>query len=163
VALGFVAAGPLMVGAFKDDKGDVTVGGLLAGAFITLAGTGGQFAVLVAVGHGLKLGSFAGLKITTMLLWLGYGGAVLLAWYAWKSLRLAVTLGVKPPEKATTTVRPVHRKTRKQTEKQVADLRGIAADDDDAIAAAVDELHREQDQGYEVEMSGPSRTRTAIL
>src|SRR6185437_13191152 len=56
IALGFVTAAPLILGALKNDKGEVIVAGLLAGALLTLAGTGGQLLVLVRVGHQLDLG-----------------------------------------------------------------------------------------------------------
>lgn len=162
IALGLVAAGPLAVGALKIfSKGEVTTAGLLGGAFLTLAGTGGQFFVLVRVGRNLDLGSFLGMHTTTVVLWLGIAGGALLALYAWQSLRLAMKEGAVAPKKASTTVRP---KTRHVRDTVANDVElAIPKNDTEALRRAVDRLREPDGDEYEIEATGPVRTRTAIL
>ncbi|HST46910.1 hypothetical protein [Jatrophihabitans sp.] len=161
LALAFVTAGPLVLGALKNKEGQVTVPGLLAGALLTLAGTGGQVLVLFQVGHQLDLGTFAGIKTNTIVLWLGFLGTALLAWYAWRSLRTAIEQGVKPLEKSTTTITSQRPKSRREVAKQVDRLREISPD---ALEDAIDQLHEEETaQQYEIALAEPSRPRPAIL
>jgi hypothetical protein len=164
-ALGFVTAGPLAVGAFKNNEGQVTVRGLLTGAMLTLAGTGGQLSVLVWVGHKLDLGSIFGAKANTVVLWLGILGTLLLIAYAWRSLRSALIVGVVKPKKHTTTVRP---RRRKSPEEIGAPFEGLLEIDDKGqaqarLTQAINQLHQEQDDQYEIAVTGPTSTRTAIL
>lgn len=165
IALGLVAAGPLAVGALKTEKGQVTTAGLLVGAFLTLAGTGGQFLVLVRVGYSLDLGTILGLKTTFLVLALGIVGGVLLAVYAFQSLRLAMKDGAAKPHKGSTTVRP---KNRHVVEAVAAELEQALPNNDTealtgALRQAVSKLRESNNDEYEIEMTGPTYTRTAIL
>ncbi len=111
LAVGLIAAGPLLIATFKT-KGQVTPFGLLAGAFVTLTATGGQFGVLAHTAWRLDLG-----WVDELSLGLGICGTLLLLAYSWRSLSDSLTEGlVKPKTEAAAVAAPV------KTKAEAADL-----------------------------------------
>jgi hypothetical protein len=80
VAVGLVAAAPLVLQAARTPESEVTVWGLLSAAVLTLAATGGELAVIAIGASLLDLGGFE-----RLLPWLGLVGGTLLAGYAYSS------------------------------------------------------------------------------
>ncbi|MFD3993327.1 hypothetical protein [Streptomyces sp. NPDC058583] len=81
IALGLVGAGTLIVQAARK-HGFVTPFGMALGALVTMAGTGGELAVIVLAARKLDLGGFEDGWLTGI----GVAGGVLLVWYAGGSL-----------------------------------------------------------------------------
>lgn len=92
IAVGVASAAPLLVQALRED-GVVTTGGVLAGAVVTLAATGGQLAVIVIAAQDLNLGGSQDIWLPTV----GVLAGALLVYYADRSLRQNLTMGVTAP------------------------------------------------------------------
>jgi hypothetical protein len=98
VAVGLVAAGPLIVLATRSGKYP-SAGGLLLAAVFTLAGAGGQLGVLVQTGANLELG-----LVDEVVPFLGGLGTVLLLVYGFRSLNQALSDGLSDPDPDTVEV-----------------------------------------------------------
>ena len=94
-ALFFVGAAPIVLLTTKTKKEDfTTVGGLLAASAVTLAGAYGELWVIWKSGSKLDLGGWED-RIWVLALVLG----VLLFFYAVRSVRAELDLGIKKPDK----------------------------------------------------------------
>ncbi len=151
VAASFIAGGSLIVLASKTKDEHLSLGGLLAAAAVTLAGGFGEIWVLFRAGDRLDLGGWQDASAV-----LAAAAALLLAWYAIRSIIALICNGkepAKPPPAQTRIAATMLVDAAKQAP-------GVDGQQVDAALKAAEQRHPElAAASYE----SPHRRRTALL
>jgi uncharacterized membrane protein len=151
VAASFIAAGTLIVLASKTKEEHLSVGGLLAASAVTLAGGFGEVWVLFRAGERLDLAGWQDAAGG-----IAAAAALLLTWYAVRSIPAVITNGKKEP-----TPEPSDALTAaKMIVEAIKAVPGVQTEHIDAAITAASALHPELQAR---KFDSPHTRRTALL